>query len=198
MMRYLDTNGNVTKQFAEMMLVLAEALGARLTESRIRIYARLLGDVPADDLRIAFRRAAEERASGYFPSPGELRRYISGTEDDAAMLAWASLRRAAEEIGAYSTVKFDDGAVATALEIVFGSWPSFCSEEDGPAMYARRQEFMAAYRAARRRGDIPPRQLPGLCGEIAGPSIVGVLTTGGDVVVETAQKLLTDGDVPKG
>lgn len=181
-----------------MMLTLAEALNTKLTEARIRIYAQLLSDVPTSDLKLAFHRAANERPSGFFPSPGELRKYVNGTEEDDAILAWAGLRRAASVVGSYSSLEVSDGAAAAALEAVFGSWPEFCLEEEGPAMHARRQEFLAAYRAARRAA-APPRRLAGLCE--ASPqyapdkSWVGILTCSGQVTKQlgTGQKLLGGG-----
>lgn len=183
---YINGEGNVVPVFAEMCVVLAEALGAKISEQRIRIYANLLGDVPLHELQQAFRRAANERASGFFPSPGELRKYISGNEDDAGLLAWAGLWRMASEVGAYSSVRIEDGAAAAALETVFSSWPSFCEQAiEGPAMHVKRQEFLAAYRAARRRVHPPVRRLAGLCEQAdthfgtAARNWIGVLTSGG-------------------
>lgn len=198
-MSYINGRGDVEPVFAQMMVMLAEALGAKITEQRIRIYANLLSDVAMPDLQAAFRRAANERDSGFFPSPGELRRYIDGSEQDAGLLAWAGLWRMASDVGGYSSVEIADGAAAAALETVFGSWVAFCEQaEEGPTMHVRRQEFMAAYRAARRKS-MPSKRLPGLCERsgnylVTGKSWLGVLTSGGTVVTcrDNGRRLLTD------
>jgi hypothetical protein len=156
-------DGAVDPQFAKLMLTLAEALGAKLTESRIRIYARLLGDVPYEQLRVAFTRAANEEESGFLPTVGKLRRYISPSEDDAVVLAWTALAGAAETVGAWQSIEVEDGAAAEALLAAFGSWQAYCETEHGPALALKRQEFFAAYRQAVRTGAgrRPWKRLPG-------------------------------------
>ena len=72
------------------------------------------------------------------------------------------LGRAVEAFGAYQSIELEDGAAAEALLAVFGSWPSFCEMEEGPALALKRQEFMAAYRQAVRR-KTEARRLPGIC-----------------------------------
>jgi len=84
-------DGAVDAWFAKLMVALAEVLGVVLTEQRHRLYAKLLGDVPPDQLRVAFGRAANACRGGCFPSPGELRGFLGPAEGDAALLAWAAL-----------------------------------------------------------------------------------------------------------
>lgn len=196
-------DGAVDPQFARLMVTLAEALGTKLTEARIRIYARLLSDIPYDQLRGAFTRCANE--DEFFPTPGRLRRFVAPTEDDAALVAWSALGRAAEEAGAYTSVEVEDGAAAEALLAVFGSWQAYCETDDGPGLALKRQEFLAHYRQAVRDGARrTARRLPGMCevsgqypatAELASRVWVARIGTGGTVAVRRdAQAALTEGE----
>lgn len=171
--------------FSEACFRLAEALGAKVTEEQIRLHARLLSDVPWEELRVAFAAAANTLDRGFYPTPGQLRSFLAPNPDDAALLAWAALTRAAEAAGSWSDVVLEDKAAADAVMLVFGSWPAFCQMDEGPAMHARRQEFLAAYRNASRgrKGAQPAVRLRGLCepGEAAGATWTALLTAGGEV-----------------
>lgn len=156
-----DEGSAASKWFADLMRSAADVVGVKITDARIRGYAKLLNDLPPQALPAAFETAVRH-GSGFFPTIPEIRRAFEGTLEDAALLAWAALMRGAAEAGAYATVSMDDGYAASALETVFGSWPAFCALEDGPAATQRRQEFLAAYRAARRTRQAG-RTLPGLC-----------------------------------
>lgn len=198
MSRYVAENGAVDARFARLMVGLGETLGVKVDESRHRAYAKLLGDVEWSDLCAAFGRAGRERASGFFPSPGELRRYVAPTEDDAAVLAWMGFSQAASRAGAYGSLEVEDGAAAEALSVVFGSWPAFCGSSEGPELATRRQEFMAAYRNARRR-NAKPKRLAGLCeqsdarGALSPAVWIARLALDGSVIHERGHKELSGG-----
>lgn len=171
-------DGNVTDEFAQLLAALAEAFPpTRLTAAQIRVYARVLGDVPIEELRQAATRAV--RSGGkFFPSASELRALARGSEQDAATLAWLAFRKAAADVGAYASLDVDDHAAAFALLSAFGSWPEFCAAEDGPALHARQREFEVAYREARRtmRQHAVPMRLAGICeteGTLHERSVIG-------------------------
>lgn len=198
---------DVTTEFAEAMLVLAEATGARLTEHRIRTYFALLSDVGIEDFRKAAYRCARERDQKFLPADldarlptvAEIRSYLVASESDAALVAWSGLQRAAADVGAYASLDVEDGAAAVALVQVFGGWPEFCQLTD-IAMATRKAEFLAVYRQLRRILHAPKR-LAGLCAGGSERSWVGRLLASGAVehvrdqaLLEAApeQKRLTD------
>lgn len=148
---------DVDPAFVEQMLLLAEATGASLSETRLRAYALLLADLPIDDLRTAVYRCARQWEQKFqpadpemrFPSVATLRAFAVVSESDAALVAWGKLQQAAEDIGAYASLEVEDEAVSAALHGAFGSWPAYCAlAGNGPAMTSKRPEFLAAYRAA--------------------------------------------------
>lgn len=156
-----EHDGGVDPLFSQAMAKLAAAWDARLTEARIRSYARGLADIPMLAVLGAMARAIRE--APFFPSVAQLRGYVDATPDDEAVLAWAALRDAASAVGAYGSVELD-GCAAAAVRVVFGGWPQFCAEcdETHGGWGIRRQEFLAAYRAARRTAVVGTNVLPGL------------------------------------
>jgi hypothetical protein len=187
-------DGHVTDGFAKLMVQLASGYGSmagKLSEAMIRVYAVGLGDLTYEQVRAAMGTLLRE--STFWPSVADLRRVAAGSSpEDAAILAWVGLRRAAGEVGAWASLEAEDGAVGDALVAVFGSWPAFCRLEEGPEMHTRRQEFLAAYRAARLRR-LPATRMAGLCeatGRLGPGSTQGRLLASGDVVVETGTALV--------
>lgn len=163
-------DGAVTGDFNSLMTTLAEALGAPITEAQIRAHAQMFGDVPLAELRLMFERAARDiQFGGKYPTPGTLRSFLRPPAEEAALIVWAGLCRAAELIGAWQNLYVDDPAAADSLLSVFGSWPAFCEIPEGPQLALKRQEFLAAYRTARRFGMqemSEPVRLEGLLGPI--------------------------------
>lgn len=160
-MGYHLRDDKVTPEFGALLLRLAGAYPhVKLTRDLTRAYAWALGDIPLSDLQSAFGRAVRE--SKMFPSVAEIRGFVKPTTDDAGILAWAAFGRAATVAGSWVSLDVDDGAAAQALVDTFGSWPEYCAVGEGPQLALKRQEFLAAYRQARRQAP-PPRHLPGQC-----------------------------------
>jgi len=146
---FINAHDEVLPEFAAAMVRLASAYqNARLTDIGIRVYARALNDCSLAAVLSACGRAVQE--CRYFPTVAELRAFITPSTDDAALIAWSALGRAASRVGAYQSLVFEDHAAAYALMSVFGSWPAYCDLESG-VIGSRKAEFMAAYREGRRQ-----------------------------------------------
>jgi hypothetical protein len=156
-------NGAVTREFAALMVWLAEATQTQLTEGRIRSYAQEFVGVEFSTLKRAFELSRSE--CRFFPSIPEIRHHLHPNTEDAALLAWSQFNQAVSSVGAYMSVEVEDTCAAAALVAVFGGWPQFCDIPDGPALTLKRQEFFAAYRNARRdsRSGAKPARLSGIC-----------------------------------
>jgi hypothetical protein len=180
----------VSEEFGAAMVALAEAYGAALSRERILIYGDALGDLTIDQVRHAMRRAVRE--CKFFPSASELRAFAVGAPDDEALVQWTGLCQAAEAVGAYQDLHVDDRATAEALRAVFGSWGQFCEQcADGPALALRRQEFLAAYRQARRAQPLAPRAVN------LGPERLAGLLGGGQAPHGWSGHLLASGTVQR-
>lgn len=152
---------NVSDAFAAQIVTLAEAYGKKLNEPLVRFYYGCLSDIDPDALSRAMVRAAQE--CKYFPTVAEIRQFAGPSTDDAALLAWAGFQRAASSVGAWSPLVCEDGPAGDALVATFGGWAAYC-EADSITVTAKRNEFVAAYRQARRDGRRSyTTVLPGLC-----------------------------------
>lgn len=165
------TDGIVSDAFAKLMVILAEAFGGKLTETKIKTYATLLSEFSVEELAHGFYRCAKELDARFLPADLESRipavsqimPFLRPTELDASLLAWAAVRRAVSDVGAYESLAVDDSATAMALMTCVEDWPTFCAIEEGPALASIKGVFCAAYKQARRSLDVrPPTRFAGL------------------------------------
>ena len=200
MSRYVDAHGAVDPQFARLMVMLYEAYPAmRLREGTTRVYAQQLGDLSLAEVEAAMGAAIRE--SEFLPTVAAIRRQAQPATEEAGILAWAGLLRAAAVVGGWASLDVEDQATAEAVERVFGGWPAVCRLEEGPALAQARQAFLAAYRDARRTARGRPqgraRRLSGACeaerlgGAMAG--VIGLLEATGEVRLVSERLALTEG-----
>ncbi len=196
---------DVPEWFCRIMLWAAEAFpNARPREATYRAYYAVLDDLTPEQVKAAFLHAIKDSGSDFFPSAPKVRSYAVGTPEDIGLLAWAALHQAAESVGAYQSLDCEDPAVAEAVRMVFGSWPGFCDQcQDNPtsAWLARRQEWLAAYRSARRTSATrQPARLAGLLEADADSGAhvwVGRLRASGEVESVRARPELISGSPTK-
>ena len=170
------------EQFANIMTGLCEAYGHKPSARRIAIYRRALSDLSYDQLRDACVRVVRE--STFFPAVADIRKYVEPATDEAGLIGWSALQRAAESVGAYKSLLVEDESLGQAVVAVFGSWPAFCQQTD-IELATKRHEFAAAYKQAR-RGGVGVRRLKGLCElsgqyEISNSVWAGLLSASGAV-----------------
>ena len=61
----------------------------------------------------------------WMPKPADLVRQMAGTQSDRSRRAWGKVLEAAQRVGAYRSVAFDEPAIHAAVEDV-GGWMSVC------------------------------------------------------------------------
>lgn len=155
-----------------------------MTETDRQEFAKLLADVMAfyrqdlstfassvwwdafvrfdlEQVRKAFTAHAMNPDSGQFaPKPADLIRVLEGTTTDRAAVAWGKALDAAQRVGAYSDVVFDDPGIHAAIEDM-GGWPKFCRSETKDLGYMQHR-FCELHRAYTGRGQFDyPRVLGG-------------------------------------
>jgi hypothetical protein len=173
--------------FAQSLGLLAETLGAELSEFGMEGYWFALSDLTLDQLRLAVQMAL--KTCRFFPKPVELREYASGaTLEDRVEVGWQMWRRAAKIVGSYRSIVISDGVLGETLVACFGGWVETCTTDLSPEMWAsKRKEFERVYRALSLRADPSPRYLRGVhemsgrgrseCGLIDGTDVCLLTTT---------------------
>lgn len=160
-------------RFSQVVTVLEAAFDKELSQPAKDAYWIALEDLSIDEVEIAGQYAL--RQCRFFPKPAELRELVQGTSDDAAMKAWTELLHAFLKAGYWTSVLFEDGALATAIEYAFGTWV-ICSEQlhtlSDEMLRAKQKEFAVQYRRALREGKAAAKYLRGYC-EIANLETVG-------------------------
>lgn len=136
-------------EFAAVLQATAELYPQRtLSPAALALYWSALKDLALPEVRAGIGAHINNPDVGQFmPKPADVRRSLSGTTQDAAMMAWSKVVRAAKSVGAYTTVVFDDPYIHATLSDM-GGWVTFCrgNEDDLPF---REKEFVAKYRAYR-------------------------------------------------
>lgn len=110
-----------------------------------------------DEIRGALSRHAIDPDRGqYPPRPADVVRQIDGSTSGAAPLAWGKVVRAMSQVGAYTSVVFDDAAIHAAISDL-GGWPELCRTTSEELPFTQRR-FESAYRGYRERGqfEYPP------------------------------------------
>jgi len=151
------------EQFGEGLTTLAEVFDKPITPALIQIYFAALADLDAQTVTAAMMTAAGSLR--FFPKPVELRELITGTAADQGQQAWESILGAVKRFGGYTSVKFEDPAIADAVLAVWGGWTEACTKlpsSEEPMFAAYRKQFAAAYELARKRPDHRAPYLPGI------------------------------------
>jgi hypothetical protein len=175
----LQEQANVTKALGTLAVVLGEDISG----DRLEAYLAVLDDLNGAAIERAVGALA--KTARFFPKPAEIRELIVGAPGDTALKAWTDLQCAYRRAGYWTSVLFEDGAIAAAVEYVFGTW-ALCSEQlnllSPEMLRAKQKEFFDAYRRAVREGKTSPKYLRGFC-EIQNLETVGKWERGQPVTI---------------
>lgn len=148
-------------RFSLSLTALAELYGKPLSQGAIALWWQALERFEYEQVSKAIRMHTEDAQAGQFmPKPADLIRALEGTATDRAQIAWGKALDAAQRIGAYSDVVFDDAAIHAVIEDL-GGWPKFCRGETAELSYLQHR-FTKSYQAYVNRPMLEyPRRLSG-------------------------------------
>ncbi len=105
--------------------------------------------------------AMDPERGQFAPKPADIVRALQGTFTDRSLIAWGKVLDAAQRVGAYQSVAFDDGAIHAAIEDL-GGWVNVCRTTHDELPHLQRR-FCEQHRTYSRRGDAKyPPLLAGL------------------------------------
>lgn len=156
---------NIDRDYDAFMQLLAAEVEVRgkqpLSEGAMLIWWEAFCDHEFEVIKKAFRKHRLDAERGRFmPQPSDLVFHMDGTHTDRSAIAWGKALEAAQSVGAYADVVFDDPAIHAVVEDV-GGWPKFCRTSTADLSYLQTQ-FCKSYQAYARSGDFEyPRRLTG-------------------------------------
>ena len=131
------------KKFSEYMSILGEIVGNPSTDSRIKIYWKILSKYPAEQVFAGFERLLVKPKLLKFPVPGDIIEQFTVDAETEALKAWNKARYGIRKAGYMNSVKFDDPVIHNVIHS-FGGWKKFCSLDEREERFFRPQ-FLKAY-----------------------------------------------------
>ncbi|MEO8297076.1 MAG: DUF6475 domain-containing protein [Burkholderiales bacterium] len=108
--------------------------------------------------KVMTAHAMDPEHGRFAPRPADVIRLLQGTATDRSLLAWGKVMDAAQRVGAYTSVAFDDPVIHAVIEDL-GGWVLVCRAGVNELPFLQRR-FCDGYKAyANRGGDI---QFPAL------------------------------------
>ena len=117
------------ESFGQAIMALTELYGKSLSQGAIALWWKALERFDFEQVSYAMQAHTQNAEAGQFmPKPADLIRALEGTATDRAAVAWGKTLDAAQRVGAYSDVAFDDPAIHAAISDL-GGWSKFCRTE---------------------------------------------------------------------
>lgn len=150
---------------AEFQALMADALAfyrQDLSRFALSVWWQACERYDIEQVAAALTTHAMDPERGQFaPKPADIVRQLQGTHSDRSLIAWGKVLDAAQRVGAYQSVAFDDGVIHAAIEAL-GGWPMVCRTSHDELPHLQRR-FCEQYRTNVKRPDLRyPPLLPGL------------------------------------
>ena len=136
------------EKFSEYMGILGEIVGSNSTDSRIKIYWKILSRYPADQVFSGFESLFTKPMLLKFPVPGDIIAQFQEDGEVLALKAWEKVKKGIHRAGYMNSVKFDDPVIHSVISILFGGWVKFCSMDENEERFYRPQ-FLKTYKTMR-------------------------------------------------
>ncbi len=132
--------------FATALTALAEEYGKQMSPARMKLWWKILGHHPMEQVSQAILAHISDPERGRFmPHPADILAHLNGNPADNAALAWAEVIRAIGAIGPYESVCFDDQQTMKAIQDM-GGWIKLCKITENEAPF-RQKDFESLHRA---------------------------------------------------
>lgn len=148
--------------FAALMSGVYGFYGKDASDFSLNVWWQAMSPYDFEAVKDALNRHCVNPDSGQFlPKPADVVKMLSGSTQDAALVAWSKVDRAVREVGTYRSVVFDD-AVIHRVVTDMGGWVHVGAKDEAEWPFVR-NEFVNRYRGYRMRSEVPD-YLPVLIG----------------------------------
>ena len=145
---------NDKAEFSRVLNSVSALYRVDLSPDVVELWWNVLADFDIAAIRQALTKHLRNPETGQFmPKPADVIRFMSGTTQDSALMAWAKVYKAVRLQGSWTDVTFDDPTTHAVLRDM-GGWIKLCQmlETDVPF---RAKEFENRYRAYARLQELP-------------------------------------------
>lgn len=155
-------NANDRTAFAEFLSSVHAFYGKDTSNFALDVWWQAMTPFDFSAVKDALNRHCVNTDSGQFlPKPADVVKMLSGSTQDAALVAWSKVDRALREVGTYRSVVFDDPVIHRVVTDM-GGWVPLGAKDENEWPFVR-NEFVNRYRGYRMRSEIP-EYLPVLIG----------------------------------
>jgi hypothetical protein len=134
------------KELLDVLKGVYNFYGKDLSKFQIDVWVRACESFDVEQVSLACSTHLMDAEHGRFmPKPADIVRVLQGTNTDRALVAWGKVMDAAQRVGAYTSVCFDDGLIHAVIEDL-GGWIELCRGDLDDLPFVQRR-FCEAYRA---------------------------------------------------
>lgn len=139
--------------FVQLVNGMAELYGKPMSPVALALWWNALQPYDLIAVRQGLSRHMQNPDTGQFmPKPADVIKFIGGTTQDGALLAWAKVDKAVRSVGTYRSVAFDDPIIHAVITDM-GGWVALGSKDEHEWPFVAK-EFENRYRGYRQR-DLP-------------------------------------------
>ncbi len=151
------------REFAEVWGAAWAMYGKSVSPQLLSIAFEALRAYSIEEVRIGLTRHIQSPDTGqFFPKPADVIKHIDGNSDSRAMVAWNKVDKAVRQVGAWTSVMFDDALIHRVISDM-GGWVELCKVDDREYPF-KQKEFLTRYQAYLLRDEVGeyPRLLQGI------------------------------------
>lgn len=132
--------------FIKVLAGVHDFYGKELSEFAVSVWWQACKDCDLASVSRAFSEHLMDAEAGkWLPKPADLVRQLKGTRGDQSRLAWSKVMDAAQRVGAYADVVFDDPVIHACIEDL-GGWMTVCRTSYDELPHLERR-FVDSYKA---------------------------------------------------
>lgn len=151
------------KQFAEIMISVAEIYEKEMSQIKLRVYFDSLSSLSIEQVNEGVNKHLRDPQSGSFmPKPSDILKHVQASDKDVqselesmAQMQWLNVQHAIGKCGRYKTPNFKDPYTRAAVTAM-GGWTKLCDTNESELTW-RGKEFVRNYQAMSVK---PIEQLP--------------------------------------
>jgi len=151
------------REFAEIWGAAWAMYGKSVSPQLLSIAFEALRAYSIEEVRIGLTRHIQSPDIGqFFPKPADVIRHIDGNSVSRAMIAWNKVDKAVRQVGAWTSVMFDDALIHRVISDM-GGWIELCKVDDREYPF-KQKEFLTRYKAYLLRDEVSeyPKLLHGI------------------------------------